>query len=161
MNGQGVADKGFGELSGWAWWARLGVYGAATWGFAFAFVHLYWLFGGRVGLPDDLSLFDNLPLLIIDIVAVPLCVLAALVALARVTRWGRRVPQQLLNIAIYGTAFVLLMHAFPSAVDWFALAIGALSVDDLDSMERFATFLYEPFFFAGGLLFAVAASARR
>ncbi|WP_245194764.1 hypothetical protein [Kitasatospora phosalacinea] len=45
--------------------------------------------------------------------------------------------------------------------DWAALALGHRSATDLDATARFATFLYEPFFLAGGVLFALAAFGRR
>src|SRR2546422_785176 len=59
-----------------------GAYAAAAWGSFFSFVHLYWLLGGRLGLPAGLSLTDHAPLLVIDILAIPGCLAAAALALA-------------------------------------------------------------------------------
>ncbi|MGH3728274.1 MAG: DUF3995 domain-containing protein [Micromonosporaceae bacterium] len=131
-------------------------YLAAAWAALFAVVHLYWLAGGRLGLPEQLSLFDNLPLLIIDIIAIPMCAVAAVLALALVCPWGRRLPRRLVLAGAWTTAAVLVVHAVPSMVDWVALAVGARTPGDLTALERFATFLYEPFFLAGGLLYLAA-----
>ncbi|MFF4345155.1 DUF3995 domain-containing protein [Kitasatospora sp. NPDC001540] len=134
---------------------------AAAWSALFALVHLYWLLGGRVGLPDGLSVRDNTPLLVVDVAAVPLCAAAAALALALVRPWGARIPRRRLLLAARATALLLIVHAAPSVPDWTALALGRRSAADLDAMARFATLLYEPFFLAGGLLFALAAFGRR
>lgn len=136
-------------------WGVAAAHGAAAWSAAFGLVHAYWLAGGGVGLPPGTSLASNLPLLIIDVVAIPLCALAMLVALAPVRPWGSRVPSRLLHVAVWGIAALLLVHALPSVVDWLLLASGRLAVADLDPMARFVTFLYEPVFLTGGLLFGL------
>ncbi|TQF06061.1 DUF3995 domain-containing protein [Kitasatospora acidiphila] len=141
--------------------SRVAAYAAATWAAAFSAVHLYWLLGGRIGLPAGLSVRGNTPLLVIDIIAIPLCAVAAALALALVRPWGGRVPGGLLTVGAWGTAALLLLHAAPSVPDWAALAVGARTASGLDAMDRFATLLYEPFFMAGGLLFALAAIGRR
>ena len=130
---------------------------AAVWGAVFALVHVYWLVGGRLFLPDGLSVVGNLPLLIIDIIAIPLCTGAAAVALSLVQGWGERFSRLLRLVGAWGIAAVCVVHALPSAVDWIALALGKLDVAALDSMARFATFGYEPFFLLGGVLFGLAA----
>ncbi|MFF4383723.1 hypothetical protein [Kitasatospora sp. NPDC001547] len=68
---------------------------------------------------------------------------------------------RLLGFALWGTTALLVLHAAPSVPDWIALAVGSRSAAGLDAMARFATFGYEPFFLAGGLLFAVASLGRR
>ncbi|MFH8379909.1 DUF3995 domain-containing protein [Kitasatospora sp. NPDC018058] len=140
---------------------RIAAYAAATWSAAFSAVHLYWLLGGRLGLPDGLSVLGNTPLLVIDILAIPLCALAAVLALALVRPWGARLPARPLAVALWGTTALLLVHAAPSVSDWAALAFGSRTTSDFDAMGRFATLLYEPFFMTGGLLFALAALGRR
>lgn len=140
---------------------RPAAYAAATWSAAFSLVHLYWLVGGRIGLPDGLSVTGNTPLLVIDILAIPGCAVAAVLALAIVRPWGVRLPARLLSIALWGITAVLLVHSLPSVPEWLALAAGSRTSADFDAMGRFATFLYEPFFLAGGLLFGLAALGRR
>ncbi|MER7671764.1 DUF3995 domain-containing protein [Kitasatospora sp. NPDC096128] len=136
-------------------------YAAATWSAAFSLVHLYWLIGGRIGLPDGLSVTGNTPLLVIDVLAIPGCAVAAVLALAIVRPWGVRLQARLLGIALWGITAVLLVHSLPSVPDWLALAAGSRTTADFDAMGRFATFLYEPFFLVGGLLFGLAALGRR
>ncbi|MFJ1757541.1 DUF3995 domain-containing protein [Kitasatospora sp. NPDC088134] len=140
---------------------RVAALAAAAWSALFSLVHLYWLLGGRIGLPDELSVLDNTPLLVIDIAAVPMCAVAAALALALLRPPTGRIPARWLLIAARATAALLVFHALPSIPDWAALAIGHRSVDSLDAMARFATFLYEPFFLTGGLLFGLAAFGRR
>ncbi|MEV7185786.1 DUF3995 domain-containing protein [Kitasatospora sp. NPDC093102] len=134
---------------------------AAGWAVAFALVHVYWLADGRLGLPDGRSVWSSTPLLVIDVIAIPLCAVAAAVALAPLRRWGARVPPRLLGFALWGTTALLVLHATPSVPDWIALATGSRSGAELDAMARFATFGYEPFFLVGGLLFAVTSLSRR
>ncbi|MFJ8626513.1 DUF3995 domain-containing protein [Kitasatospora sp. NPDC093550] len=147
--------------TGWNRVAAGAGYAAAGWAVAFALVHLYWLADGRLGLPEGRSVWSSTPLLVIDVIAIPLCAVATAVALAPVRRWGRRVPDRLLTGALWGTTALLVLHAAPSVPDWFALAVGSRSTGDLDAMARFATFGYEPFFLAGGLLFALTSLGRR
>ncbi|MFF1482504.1 DUF3995 domain-containing protein [Streptomyces sp. NPDC058301] len=139
---------------------RAAAYAAAMWATTFSAVHLYWLLGGQAGLPAGLSVRGNTPLLVIDVLAIPLCAVAAALALALVRPWGTRLPGRLLTVGVWGTTALLLLHAAPSVPDWAALAVGARTSADLDAMGHFATFLYEPFFMAGGLLFALASLGR-
>ncbi|GAA2814278.1 hypothetical protein GCM10010441_43770 [Kitasatospora paracochleata] len=140
---------------------RTAAHAAAAWGVAFSLVHVYWLLGGRTGLPEGRTIWGNTPLLVIDVLAIPGCAVAAALALALVRPWGARVPRRLLTVGLRGTAVLLLAHSTPSVPDWLALAAGSRTADDLDAMARFATFLYEPFFLAGGVLFTLAALAHR
>ncbi|MFE2413455.1 DUF3995 domain-containing protein [Kitasatospora sp. NPDC059408] len=140
---------------------RVAPYAAATWSAAFSLVHLYWLLGGRTGLPDGLSVTGNTPLLVIAVLAVPGCAVAAALALAIVRPWAGRLPGRLLDFAIWAITAILLVHSVPSVPDWLALATGARTTADFDAMGRFATLLYEPFFMTGGLLFGLAALGRR
>ncbi|MFD5434836.1 DUF3995 domain-containing protein [Kitasatospora sp. NPDC127067] len=147
--------------TGWNRVVRGAGYAAAGWAVAFALVHLYWLADGRLGLPDGRSVWSSTPLLVIDVIAIPLCAVAAAVALAPLRRWGARVPVRLLGTALWGTTALLVLHAAPSVPDWIALAAGTRSGAELDALARFATFGYEPFFLAGGLLFAAASLGHR
>ncbi|MEU8923177.1 DUF3995 domain-containing protein [Kitasatospora sp. NPDC048545] len=147
--------------TGWNRVAARAGYVAAGWAVAFALVHVYWLADGRLGLPEGRSVWSNTPLLVIDVIAIPLCAVAAAVALAPVRRWGGRVPAGLLTAALWGTTALLVLHAAPSVPDWFALALGSRSPAELDAMARFATFGYEPFFLVGGVLFALTSLGRR
>ncbi|MFI5530774.1 DUF3995 domain-containing protein [Kitasatospora sp. NPDC051853] len=135
--------------------ARLAVAAAAAWGLLFAAVHVYWLFGGRALLPDGLSVTGNLPLLVIDVLAVPLSLAATALALALIRPWGLRFGK-LPRTAGWAVAAVLAVHALPTVPDWLLLAAGRQELAGMPAMERFATALYEPWFLLGAVLFAAA-----
>jgi hypothetical protein len=129
-------------------------YGACLWGFTFALVHLYWLTGGTLGLPPGLSVRSNTPLLIIDVIAIPLSTLAAVLAMAFVRPLGRFVSRRLLLTGGLSITAINLSHSLPSVVE---LITGlARGTNRYSSVERFALYLYEPWFFVGGMLFALA-----
>ncbi|MFC4908827.1 DUF3995 domain-containing protein [Actinomadura gamaensis] len=151
--GHPVARLVSGEVAG-----RPFAYLAALWGVLFSAVHVYWLADGRLGLPDGRSIYGTPALLVIDVIAIPASLGATGMALALVRPWGRRLPSRALAVTVWGTAALLVLHALPSVPDWAALLVGARDSADFTSEERFATFLYEPWFLTGGILFAVAAS---
>ena len=74
-------------------------YAACAWSLAFAAVHLYWAIGGTVGLPPGMSVGMNAALFVIDVVAVPLCVVGSLLALSLARPWGRRSPAGCCSLA--------------------------------------------------------------
>ncbi|WP_433330819.1 DUF3995 domain-containing protein [Spirillospora sp. CA-294931] len=133
-------------------------YAAATWGVVFSLVHVYWVLGGQAGLPADLDLFDNLPLLVIDVIAIPVSLVAAALAVGLVRPWAGR---RLIKVGVWTTAALLIVHALPSVPDWVSLAAGTRAASDLSTNEHFVTFLYEPWFMVGGVLFALAARLNR
>ena len=91
------AGSGAGVASGArTWQTSWAGYAACAWALAFAVVHLYWGLGGAAGLPPGRSVADNTALLVIDLVAIPLCLAAAALALALVRPWGGRFPRWLL-----------------------------------------------------------------
>jgi hypothetical protein len=122
----------------------------------FAAVHLYWAAGGTLGLPPGLSLPEHTPLLVIDLLAVPLCTVGALLALALIRPWGRRLRHWWLLAASWATAALLVVHALPAVVEWVLLASGARP-RPLSAQDRFSLFAYEPYWLLGGILFGVAA----
>ncbi len=136
-----------------AGWAR---YAACGWGIAFAAVHLYWALGGTMGLPPGWSLRSNTPLLVIAVIAIPLCLGAAALALALVRPWGRRFPRWLLLSATWGVAALFVIHAAPALPDYVGLVLGRRA-GALTPPDRFDLFLYEPWFLVGGIVFGLAA----
>ena len=139
-----------------AWLITLPAQAACVWAVAFAAVHLYWVRGGTVGLPPGMSVFRNTLLLAIDIAAIPLCLVAALLALALARVRVRRLPRRLLRIAAWGACAVLLVHSLPTIVGDVMLLLG-LRTAALTPVDRFSMYLYEPWFMVGGLLFGGAA----
>jgi len=150
----GIATRGPRDSGDWL--TTIPAYAACGWGVVFAAAHLYWVLGGTLGLPPGLSLFAKKPLLVIDIIAIPLCISAALLALALVRPWGWRFSRRVLLTAAWGGAALFVVHAAPALPDWVGLALG-LRTAALTPMDRFSLFLYEPWFLVGGILFGVAA----
>jgi Protein of unknown function (DUF3995) len=137
----------------WPGWAA---YAATTWAFVFALVHLYWALGGTAGLPKGMSVDVNPALFVIDVLAVPLCLVGALLALSLVRPWGRRIPRRLLLAGAWAVCALLVVHSAPT------LVAGGLVVTDLSDaepsvLERWSLFVYEPWFFMGGILYGTAA----
>ncbi len=131
-------------------------FAACTWAGAFAAVHLYWGLGGSSGLPPGRSVSDNTALFVINLVAIPLCLIGALLALALVQPWGRRLPRRWLLVASWSTCALFIVHSLPAIAQGALLVLGPHD-DALSAEERFSLFLYEPYWFAGGVLFGLAA----
>lgn len=127
----------------------------AAWALIFGAVHLYWLLGRGEGLPPDTTVRDSTALLVVAVVAISLCAAGALLALALAGGWGRRLPRWLLLTAGWGAAAVRLTHFVPTILADLALAL-RLQSPQLSANDRSIMYLYEPWFFAGGLCFATA-----
>ncbi|MBA2530173.1 MAG: DUF3995 domain-containing protein [Euzebyales bacterium] len=121
----------------------------------FAAVHAYWALGGTAGLPAGLSLAGNTTLFVIDVVAIPLCLAGAWLALALARPWGRRLPRRVVLAAAWAVSALLVVHAVPAVVDGILLVTGLRSAE-LSTSERFSLFLYEPYWLFGGILFGLA-----
>jgi len=133
---------------------------AAAWGFIFALVHAYWAVGGRLGLPADLDLRAHTALFVVDVAAVPLCLLAAAAALTADGRIGRRLAMRWGWIGCVAVAVLCVLHSVPplSSAVWDALTTSALPET---SRERHALYLYEPWWLVGGILFTATAIRTR
>ncbi|SOD62612.1 Protein of unknown function [Streptomyces zhaozhouensis] len=139
------------DPGGEKWWA----YTAALWMLIFAGFHAYWALGGTFGLPPGETLRDNLPLFIIDIIAIPMNLGGAALALALVQRWGLHIRRFWLLLGGWGCAALMVVHALPAM---FGLVEFWLDMRDtpLEGLERFSLLVYEPFWMLGGVLFAFA-----
>jgi hypothetical protein len=132
-------------------------YAAAGWSGLFAVAHLYWALGGTAGLPAGFSVARNTALFIISLVAIPLCLIAGLLALSMTPRLRDRFRLSL-RLRFYlgaATSALFLVHALPAMGDWVSLALGESS-RGLLRPERFDVFVYEPFFLVGAVLFGAA-----
>ena len=94
----------------------------------------------------------------IDVVAIPLCVAGALLALSLARPWGRAFPRRLLLACGWGTCALLIVHSAPTLIEGGLVAAGLLDAE-LSALDRWSLFVYEPWFFAGGMLYGL--SARR
>jgi hypothetical protein len=136
--------------------ADVGAYAACAWSLAFAAVHLNWALGGTALLPLGMSVGMNPALFVIDVIAVPLCLLGALLALSFVRPWGRAFPRRALLACGWGVCAILVLHSAPTLVRGALVAVGLLDAD-LSVLERWSLFVYEPWFFTGGLLYGLSA----
>lgn len=139
-----------GRLAEWA------AYAASAWALVFAAVHLYWALGGTVGLPPGLTVGMTPTLFAIDVIAIPLSVVGALLALALVRPWGRISPRRLLLAGAWGICALLIAHSAPTLIGG-GLAAAGLRSASLSVLEQWSLFVYEPWFFAGGVLYGAAA----
>ena len=137
----------------WPGWAA---YAAGAWALVFAVVHLYWALGGTVGLPNGMSVDMNPALFVIDVLAVPLCVVGALLALSLVRPWGRLFPRRLLLAGAWAVCALLIVHSAPTLVEGVLVVTGLRDAEP-SVLERWSLFVYEPWFFVGGILYGAAA----
>ena len=137
----------------WPGWAA---YAAGAWALVFAVVHLYWALGGTVGLPNGMSVDMNPALFVIDVLAVPLSVVGALLALSLVRPWGRLLPRRLLLAGAWAVCALLIVHSAPTLVE-SGLVVTGLRDAEPSALERWSLFVYEPWFFVGGVLYGAAA----
>ncbi len=137
----------------WPGWAA---YAASAWALVFAAVHLYWALGGTAGLPKGMSVDMNPALFVIDVLAVPLSVVGALLALSLVRPWGRLFPHRLLLASAWAVCALLVIHSAPTLVEG-GLVVTGLRDAELPVLEWWSLFVYEPWFLVGGVLYGAAA----
>ncbi|WP_255170196.1 DUF3995 domain-containing protein [Natrononativus amylolyticus] len=129
--------------------AAVSGYAAAAWALLFGAAHVYWAVGGTLGLQGNAM---TGVLLAINLIAIPLCFLAAIVALALVRSWGVVVPRRLWHAAAWGAGGVLALRGV------VGLAQTVLSQEPTPLLLA----AYDSWFLLGGaLFFALAASSRR
>lgn len=133
---------------------HIAAYAACAWALTFAVVHLYWALGGVLGLPPGMSVDMNMALFVVDIIAIPLCALGALLALCFVQPWGRVLPRRFLLACGWGVCALLVIHSAPTLIGGGLTAAG-LRDADLSPLEWWSLYVYEPWFFLGGVLYGV------
>jgi len=112
------------------WRAPWAGYAAFAWVVVFFAFHVYWEFGGRFGFGDQT---DPLPerggsiaawlFTVLTLLAFPV---GALVALATVQSWGRKIPRRLLLSLLWAGSLVLVLRGGGSMLEDFLQASGAL-----------------------------------
>ncbi len=138
---------------------RWPAYAVATWMTSFAGVHVYWVLGGGAGLPDGIRVSDRPALVAVDVLAIPLCLAGAAVALALVQPWGNRLPRRWLIGTMCAAALLAFAHSAPTIADDLLDALGLLDLNLQNEADRLAHFVYEPLWMAGAVLCALAAIA--
>jgi hypothetical protein len=126
---------------------------------SFAGLHAYWAVGGGAGLPDGVRVPDRPVLVAIDVLAVSLFVAGAVIALALVRPWGRRLPRRPLIGALCAAAVLALVHSAPTMTDDLLAALGLLDLNLHTQADRLVHFVVEPIWMAGGLLCGLAVIA--
>ena len=125
-------------------------YAAALWALIFAFLHVVWWAGWYVLLPQEEARwsFSRPWFRIYDLVVAGACLLAALVALALVQSWGRRVPRLLLSSIAWTGTGLLILRGCATLLQTVYLVITRQYV--FQPMH-----LYEIWFWLGALLFSM------
>lgn len=122
-------------------------YAACAWALVFTVPHIYWAVGGTAGLAGHPM---TGALLMVNLAAIPLCLIAAGVALGTVQSWGQTVPRWLLLTGAWGAGAVLGVRGIVGLVQ------RARSFGQIGSQPVLAVFA-DPWFLFGGILFSVAA----
>lgn len=125
-----------------------------AWMLLVAMVYASWATGGPALLPAGFDVRGHLPLLAVDLVAIPLCLVGAVVvwllrpdqpASRLRSRWWVRPP------AAFGAA-LMLAHVASGVV---RLTLGSWFGHPADDLARMVFWLYEPYWLLGGVLLAL------
>jgi hypothetical protein len=140
---------------------------ACAWAVIFALMSLYWAAGGMVGSETlgveldrlaherDASFVGELW------AAFVLKMMAAVLALALVEPWGRRLPRRLLQLLGWATGAGITLYAVANFVQHALMATGAISTPEAlgTNAVPWHLALWDPFWLVGGLLFLAATPA--
>ena len=119
-------------------------YAACVWALLFTAPHVYWAVGGGIGLEGRPM---SGALRVVNLVSIPLSLVAALIALATIRSWGGMFPRWLLGSAAWGACAVLSVRGGAGLIQ------NALGQEEPPPLFR----LFEPGFLVGGILFGAAA----
>ncbi|MBG0821131.1 DUF3995 domain-containing protein [Planomonospora sp. ID91781] len=143
-------------------------YAAAAWGFVFAVPSFYWALGGTAGATTTISpslvrlVEEGVTWFVVTLwITGVLKVVGGLLGLALARGpWGRRMSL-LLQFAAWGAGVLLFWHGALFVVQGVLVETGSVVLaPDVLPVSRWYTYLWGPWFMAGGVLFAVAARAR-
>ena len=153
-------------------------YAVVTWCVVFGMLHLYWALGGTTGFaefsmpPNKVLALTRDPLYIgITWSVVIACVFGAIIALAPIQSWSRRIPQSLLLTPLWMACGMFLLRGIGTLIQTALMAAGGMPFDPISSWsdaqawsqyQLLDTVLYSPWFILGGSAFgATAWFARR
>ncbi|MFC0561954.1 DUF3995 domain-containing protein [Halalkalibacter alkalisediminis] len=125
-------------------WLVFTGYAAFIWSIVFGLIHVYWAVGGTAGF-EGKSMSEVL--FIINLVAIVLCLVAAILALALVQSWGRRIPSWILLTAAWIACAVLGLRG------GVGITQSMLQLDQIPLL----LIIVEPFFLLGGILYGFVA----
>jgi hypothetical protein len=130
---------------------------ACLWAILFAMVHVFWLAGGRAGLPSDIDVVPGSALFFAAVAAIPILTIAGCAAV--LTRKSSSDWTHRITVVVVGLTTVFCMtHALPPllAHAWLALT-GADRA--LDERAFYMLAIYEPNWLFGGVAFATVLSS--
>lgn len=119
-------------------------YTACGWALVFGIIHVYWAIGGTVGLQGH-SMTGLL--YVINLIAIPLCFVAAVVAFALATSPTRLIPRWMWLIVACGASVVLAARG----------SVGILQNTISQNQVPLLLMAYDMWFLLGGILFGMAA----
>jgi hypothetical protein len=147
--------------------ARRAGYAAWVWVVVFTAFHIYWFTGGRFGLAGQIppATFDMYGLVVAAMFAI-----GAVVPLAVVQSWGRRIPRWMLLTALWTGCVLLALRGGLGLIDE-TLRVTGISPNGLTGLTReqvtgtahpSASLLWagratDTYFTLGGLLFGITA----
>jgi hypothetical protein len=139
-------------------------YAACAWGLVFAGISFYWALGGGLGVDtlggrlEQLALARDPAINAAVWVTGFLKVGGALLALALVQRWGRRLPRPLLLLLGWGAAAVLMLYGGLLVVGEALVATGLVRPTHVElEAAAVAPLRVDMSFLVWGVLFALAA----
>ncbi len=146
-------------------WVRWAGYAACVWALAFAAVSFYWAAGGTAGgstigpALTSLAVARDPTFIAILWVTGALKVVAALLALALVRPWGRRIPRWAPLVAGWSAGAGLILYGAASFVQHALMVTGIIGIAAGlgATAARWHLLLWDPWWLLGGILFAVAA----
>jgi hypothetical protein len=144
-------------------------YAASAWAFAFAALSFYWAAGGTAGAgtvsPTAKEMAQRrVPWFVAVLWLTGILKLGAgLLALALVRPWGRLLPRWLLRGSAWATGALLIFYGGTGLARSVPVLTGAVTVPEpVDrTVLRWHVFLWQPYWLAGGILFAAAARNRQ
>lgn len=147
----------------WVMWAAYATFG---WALLFAALSIYWALGGMAGVDTSVSpsiaqlARERVPWLIAILwIVSALKILSGLIALALVQSWGRIIPRWILLILAWGAGTLLAVHGTFFLVGGMLVEYGVIRVPPNApwTIIHWYTFLWGPWFLAGGILLIVVA----
>jgi hypothetical protein len=139
--------------------ARRKVFSAlcVAWMVVFAVVHVAWALGSGFGLPAGFEVPGHTALFIIDIIAIPLCLIGAVLAIAQAHPRAERFVKVVIVLS-WATALLGVVHSINNIIADIGMVFGLVAVPT-SPYDRITDFLFEPWWLVGGILFGLAAWA--
>lgn len=127
----------------------------ALWMLVFTVVHVAWALGSGFGLPAGFEVPGHTALFVIDLIAIPLCLAGAVLAVA--VAHPRFEPfVKIVLVLCWAMALLGVVHSIDNIVADLGMVFGLVDVP-ASPYDRITDFLFEPWWLIGGVLFGLAA----